>query len=170
MIRLQDLLTEIGIGGVEPYTTRFVWSENGDHREFEFDADGTPIIFAFSPHNSREWDFAILTPTTHPGGWTVAHARSAATGRINYLRLMSTVAEAILDFVGEWQPESIDITGSDGMSTEKDLQKTRIYKSMLQANAHRLATSGYTWLYRNGKLWIVRKNAYDASGVADAMN
>lgn len=170
MIRLQDLLTEIGIGSVEPYVSNFVWRENGEHREAEIDADGVRILFAFTPHNSREWDFAILTPTREPGGWTAAHARSAATGQISYLRLMSTVAEALLDFIADWQPESIDITGSDTSSTEKDLQKTRIYKSMLASNAARLATSGYTWLYRNGKLWIVRKTSYDASGVSDAMN
>jgi hypothetical protein len=170
MIRLQDLITEIGIGGVQPYATQFTWSLNGGHRESEFDADGVPIIFAFTPHTSREWDFAILTPTADSAGWTVAHARSAATGQISYLRLMSTVAEALLDFIADWQPESIDITGSDTSSTEKDLQKTRIYKSMLASNAARLATSGYTWLHRSGKLWIVRKTPYDASGVADAMN
>lgn len=170
MIRLQDLLTEIGIGSVEPYVSNFVWRENGEHREAEIDADGVRILFAFTPHNSREWDFAILTPTAVLPGWTVAHARSTAPGRINYLRLMSTVAEAILDFVAAWQPESIDVTGSDTHSMEKDLQKTRIYKSMLASNAARLATSGYTWLYRNGKLWIVRKTSYDASGVSDAMN
>jgi hypothetical protein len=86
------------------------------------------------------------------------------------MRLMSTVAEAILDFASAWQPESIDITGSDTASTAKDLQKTRIYRSMLAANASRLAQAGYTWLYRNGKLWIVRKTEYDASGVADDAN
>ena len=170
MIRLQDLLTEIGIGSVDPYVSNFVWRENGEHREAEIDADGVRILFAFTPHNSREWDFAILTPTREPGGWTAAHARSAATGQISYLRLMSTVAEALLDFIADWQPESIDITGSDTSSTEKDLQKTRIYKSMLASNAARLATSGYTWLHRSGKLWIVRKTSYDASGVADDAN
>ena len=170
MIRLKHLLAEITLGGVQPYATQFTWSLNGGHREAEIDADGVPIIFAFTPHTSREWDFAILTPTAVLPGWTVAHARSTATGRINYLRLMSTVAEAILDFVAAWQPESIDVTGSDTHSMEKDLQKTRIYKSMLQANSARLANAGYTWLYRSGKLWIVRKTSYDASGVADAMN
>ena len=170
MIRLQDLITEISIGGVQPYATQFAWSLNGGHREAEIDADGERITFAFTPHNFREWDFAILAPTADRAGWTVAHARSAAVGRVSYLRLMSTVAEAILDFVTAWQPESIDVTGSDTTSTEKDLQKTRIYRAMLQANATRLAEAGYTWLYRSGKLWIVRSSEADASGVADTAN
>lgn len=170
MIQLMQLLTEISIGGVEPYATQFTWSLNGGHRESEIEADGERITFAFTPHSGREWDFAILAPTADRGGWTVAHARSAAVGRVSYLRLMSTVAEAILDFVAAWQPESIDVTGSDTTNMDKDLQKTRIYRAMLQANATRLATAGYTWLYRNGKLWIVRKSEADASGVADAAN
>ncbi len=170
MIQLMQLLTEISIGGVQPYATQFAWSLNGGHRESRIDADGTPITFAFTPHTSREWDFAILAPTGDRDGWTVAHSRSAAVGSLSYLRLMSTVSEAILDFVAAWQPESIDITGSDTASTAKDLQKTRIYKMMLQANSTRLAEAGYTWLYRNGKLWIVRKNEYDASGVDDNAN
>jgi hypothetical protein len=167
MIRLQDLITEISIGGVEPYATQFTWSLNASHRECKIDAEGVPITFAFTPHNNTEWDFAMLAPTATPDGWTVAHSRSAAAGQLSYLRLMSTAAEALLDFAAQWQPESIDVTGSDTASTHKDLQKTRIYRMLLQANAARLAIAGYTWLYRNGKLWIVRKTVHDATGIAD---
>jgi hypothetical protein len=170
MIRLQDLITEITLGGVQPYATQFTWRFADPHYEAAFEADGNKILFAFTEQSRAEWSFGILTQTADREGWTVTHARSSAVGQINYLRLMSTVAEAILDFAALKSPESIDITGSDPGSTEKDLQKTRIYRMMLQANSARLAAAGYTWLYRNGKLWIVRKARADASGIDAASN
>ena len=167
MIRLQDLITEISLGGVEPYTTQFIWKENGDWREAEINADGVPITLAMVPEPHNEWGFAIVTPTADGHGVTVAHAKSAARGRVNYLRLMSTVAEAILDFVAQWQPAAVDVTGSDTSSLQKDLQKTRIYRGLLAANAARLAASGYTVLDRSGKLFIVRKSTADSTGIRD---
>jgi hypothetical protein len=167
MIRLKHILTEITLGGVQPYATQFTWRFADPHYEAAFEADGNKILFAFTEQSRADWSFGILTQTADLEGWTVTHSRSSAVGQINYLRLMSTVAEAILDFVALKSPESIDITGSDPGSTEKDLQKTRIYKMMLQANSSRLAAAGYTWLYRSGKLWIVRKAWADASGIED---
>ena len=167
MIRLRDLITEIGLGGVEPYTRQFTWALNGDWREAAIDADGILVTLAMVPTDRREWGFAIMTPTADGHGVTVAHAKSAAAGRVNYLRLMSTVAEALLDFITQWQPDAVDVTGSDTSSTEKDLQKTRIYRGLLSANASRLAAAGYQVLDRTGKLFIVRKSTADATGIAD---
>ena len=167
MIRLQDIITEITLGAATPYATQFTWSLNGGHRECEVNADGIKILFAFTSHGRGEWDFAMLTPTADRGGWTVAHSRSAAPGSVSYLRLMSTAAEALLDFCTQWQPAVIDVTGSDTSSTAKDLQKTRIYRAMLQANASRLAAAGYTWTHQLGKLWITRRTEADATGITD---
>lgn len=167
MIRLQDLITEISLGGVTPYATQFTWAANGDWREATIDADGVSIILAMVPDRFNEWGFAIVTPTADGHGVTVAHSKSAAVGRVNYLRLMSTVAEALLDFVTQWQPESIDVTGSDTASMQKDLQKTRIYRSLLSANAPRLERAGYIVLDRSGKLFIVRKSTADSTGIRD---
>lgn len=167
MIRLRDLITEIGLGGVEPYTRQFTWAANGDWREATIDADGVDIILAMVPDRFNEWGFAIVTPTADGHGVTVAHDKSAARGRVNYLRLMSTVAEAILDFVTQWQPAAIDVTGSDTSSMQKDLQKTRIYRGLLSANAARLSAAGYQVLDRTGKLFIVRKTKADSTGIRD---
>jgi hypothetical protein len=166
MIKLQQLLSEISLGGITPYVTQFTWAENGEWRETEFDADGVRITLTMVPEGGGEWGFAIITPTADGHGVTVAHSRSAAVGQVNYLRLMSTAWEALLDFVTQWQPASVDVTGSDTASTAKDLQKTRIYRNMLHANAAQLAAAGYTVLDRNGKLWIVRRNKADATGIA----
>lgn len=167
MIRLKSLLTEISLGGVTPYATQFPWEEWGDSLQSTFDADGVEIELNMTPQGYDEWGFAMVTPSTDGRGFTVAHSRSAAVGRVNYMRLMSTVAEALLDFVAQWRPEAIDVTGSDTTSTEKDLQKTRIYRSLLAANKTRLETAGYTVLDTNGKLFIVRKSTADSTGIED---
>ncbi len=171
MIRLKTLLTEISLGSIRPYATQFTWTQEGRAQwETRINADGEPIIFVFVMSDARdggEYSFAMMSQDRSREGFTVTHARSAAAGRINYLRLISTAAEAILDFARIYAPMSIDITGSDNTDTNKDLQKTRIYKRLLDANAAALATAGYTVLMRHGKLWLVRKSTADSTGIAD---
>jgi hypothetical protein len=159
MIQLRTLLAEITLGGVTPYATQFTWTHADEgHRETTFQADGIRITLAMVDQGHQQWAFAILTPTADGEGHTVAHARSAAAGQVNYLRLMSTVAEALLDFATQWQPASIDITGSDTSSGAKEQQKTRIYRALLAANMTRIATAGYRVLDRPSGLWLVRSN------------
>ena len=160
MIHLRTLLAEITLGGVTPYATQFTWKRMTDteSRETTFQADGVTITLAMVDQGHQQWAFAILTPTADGQGHTVAHAKSAAPGQVNYLRLMSTVAEALIDFATQWQPASIDITGSDTSSRAKEQQKSRIYRALLAANATRIATAGYRVLDRPSGLWLVRKN------------
>jgi uncharacterized protein YvpB len=106
----------------------------------------------------QQWAFAILTPTQDGEGYTVAHDKSAAAGQVNYLRLMSTVTEALIDFATQWQPASIDITGSDTANVRKDAQKTRIYRALLADNMSRITVAGYRVLDTNSGLWLVRAN------------
>ena len=160
MIQLRTLLAEITLGGVTPYATQFTWSRMTDteSRETTFQADGVRITLAMVDQGHQQWAFAILTPTHDGEGQTVAHDRSAAAGQVNYLRLMSTVAEALIDFATQWQPASIDITGSDTSSGAKEQQKTRIYRALLASNMTRIATAGYRVLDRPSGLWLVRSN------------
>lgn len=171
MIQLRSLLTEISIGGVQPYATQFTWtSEVNGVYECNIDADGHPMVFAMVLTGTRlgsEYGFAMMSRDRSREGFTVAHHRSEARGQINYLRLMRTAAEAILDFVSVHAPVSVDVTGSDTASVAKDLQKTRIYRGLLAANAARLAQAGYTVLDRSGKLYIVRKSTADSTGIVD---
>lgn len=172
MIQLRDILTEISLGASAPYATQFVWVKGDDDHiyECEIAADGERIIFAFvltASHHGAEYAFAMLSQTRGRAGFTVSHALSAASGQINYLRLMRTAGEAVLDFVAVRAPISVDVTGADTTSTEKDAQKTRIYRALLSANATRLATAGYSVLDRGGKLFIVRRSTADSTGVAD---
>jgi hypothetical protein len=92
MIKMHALLTEITLGGVTPYATQFTWKRADEgHRETQFQADGIRITLAMVDQGAQQWAFAILTPTADGQGHTVAHAKSAAPGQVNYLRLMSTV-------------------------------------------------------------------------------
>ena len=159
MIKMHALLTEITLGGVTPYATQFTWKRADEgHRETQFQADGIRITLAMVDQGHQQWAFAILTPTADGQGHTVAHAKSAAPGQVNYLRLMSTVAEALIDFATQWQPASIDITGSDTSSGAKEAQKSRIYRALLAANMGRITTAGYRVLDISSGLWLVRKN------------
>ena len=160
MIQLTQLVTEITLGGVTPYATQFTWKRMTDteSRETVFQADGVTITLAMVDQGHQQWAFAILTPTQDGEGHTVAHDRSAAAGQVNYLRLMSTVAEALIDFATQWQPASIDITGSDTSSGIKERQKSRIYRALLAANMPRITTAGYRVLDRPMGLWLVRSN------------
>jgi hypothetical protein len=160
MIRLRQLITEITLGGITPYVTQFTWSRttDGESRETQFQADGHRITLAMVYQGHQQWAFAILTPTQDGEGYTVAHDKSAAAGQVNYLRLMSTVTEALIDFATQWQPASIDITGSDTANVRKDAQKTRIYRALLADNMSRITVAGYRVLDTNSGLWLVRAN------------
>ena len=163
MIKMHALLTEITLGGVTPYATQFVWTRADEgHRETQFQADGIRITLAMVDQGHQQWAFAILTPTADGQGHTVAHAKSAAPGQVNYLRLMATVSEALIDFATQWQPASIDITGSDTSSGAKEAQKSRIYRALLAANMGRITTAGYRVLDISSGLWLVRANVATA--------
>ncbi len=172
MIRLRDILTEISLGGVQPYVTQFTWTPEGRMWwEAKFTADGHPIVFTFVGIGTNtpggEYAFVMTSQDRSGEGFTVSHSRSTARGGINYLRLLATAAEAIFDFIDTHAPGSIDVTGSDPSSTKKDLQKTHIYRGLLSANAARVATAGYTVLDRSGKLYLVRKSVADSTGIKD---
>jgi hypothetical protein len=88
-----------------------------------------------------------------------------AKGHIDYLRLIRTVGEAIMDFCTQYAPEAVDISGGDADPAMKQ-KKNRIYAAFLQHNASKLAQSGYTSLRRGDSLWIMRKQNADATGIA----
>ena len=180
MIRLKSLLTEITLSGATPYATQFTWKETGsDHSDIEFvetrvRCDGHLIAFNFDKHWSRDdepaWGFSIIATSTDPDteriNWTISHERSDAAGQISYFRLMSTVLEAILDFIRVYDVATIDVTGSDNLPA-KDEQKTRIYRALLAANNSALVAAGFTVLDKGGKLWLVRRSRADSTGIRD---
>jgi hypothetical protein len=178
MIRLKSLLAEITLSNVQPYATQFTWRKDFNYFEAQVSCDGEPILFAFEKMRSAveigdaevEYVFTIAARREDGingnQGWSIRHDASSTRGKIDYLRLMRTAAEAILDFIRIYAPDGIDITGSDP-NAKKDLQKTRIYRNLIHSNSAELAAVGYTILDQMGKLFIVRKSNYDTTGIED---
>lgn len=167
MIRLRDLLAEITLGNTSPYATQFTWHRKSTGFETDVVCDGIEIQFSMDSNwspDGEEYSFAIAMPGDASGGLTVSHGRSHVAGQLSYLRVLQTAGEAILDFCGQYAPSAIDVTGFD-TEAGKDLQKTRIYRNLLHANANKIAGAGYTILDRNGKLYLVARGRYDATGI-----
>lgn len=167
MIHLRDLLAEITLGSIAPYATQFVWSRKSTGYETSAMCDGVEVQFEMDSNwssDGEEYSFAIAMPGGGAGsGYTVTHSKSEVTGQLSYLRVLQTAGEAIFDFCAQHAPSAIDVTGFDTESG-KDLQKTRIYRSLLHANAAKIAAAGYTILDRNGKLYLVAQNRADTTG------
>lgn len=170
MIHLRRLLAEITLGSIAPYATQFVWQDARDWDsgyETRVNCDGVTVVFEMGSQYSRdgeEYSFAIAMPGDTGGGFTISHGRSHVAGQLSYLRVLRTAGEAILDFCAQQAPSAIDVTGYDTESG-KDLQKTRIYRSLLHDNAAKIAAAGYRILDRNGKLYLVAQGHYDATGI-----
>jgi hypothetical protein len=169
VILLRDLLAEITLGHVEPYARQFVWSSKDESNGYEtkVQCDGVTVLFEMESiwsRDGKEYAFAIALPGATGRGFTVSHGQSFVTGQLSYLRVLQTAGEAILDFCSQHAPAAVDVTGFD-VESGKDLQKTRIYRGLLHANAAKLAAAGYGILDRTGKLYIVRKSAADATGI-----
>lgn len=172
MIKLRNILTEITLGSVEPYATQFVWKEDPylgqTYYESAFNADGQQVEMQLSPlrtaDGEREYLFIYMVENRW-GTTSFSHTSSMARGRVNYLRLIRTVGDALLDFCEQYAPDAVDVSGgdSDPVMAQK---KTRIYAAFLRDNAARLSTAGYTTMQRGKSIWIVRKSNADATGVA----
>ena len=166
MIHLRDLLAEITLGSIAPYATQFVWRSKHDGYDTQVQCDSVLVEFEMDSNYSvdgEEYAFAISMPGFGGRGFTVSHATSDVTGQLSYLRVLQTAGEAILDFCSQYAPSAIDVTGFD-TEAGKDLQKTRIYRGLLQANAAKIANAGYNILDQNGKLYLVARGHYDATG------
>ena len=171
MIHLTRLLAEITLGSTSPYATQFVWRSKGERGGYEtrVQCDGVPVQFEMDSNWSRdgeEYSFAIALPGFGGHGFTVSHGKSDVAGQLSYLRVLQTAGEAILDFCAQYAPDAVDVTGFD-TEAGKDLQKTRIYRSLLHANSAKIASAGYRILDRAGKLYLVTGHRYDATGVED---
>ena len=167
MIHLTRLLAEITMGSIAPYATQFTWSPVDAGYETRVQCDDVPVLFEMGTQFSREGEeyaFAIAMPGQYMlNGFTVTHSNSTVAGKLSYLRVLQTAGEAILDFCGQYAPTAVDVTGYDSQEG-KDLQKTRIYRNLLHANAHKIAGAGYRILDQNGKLYLVARGHYDATG------
>jgi len=178
MIRLTDILTEISLASVSPYATQFVWSRPHTEDaiwECDFVADSQPIKMVMQrwktpiPNFEYEYQFAFFTRGQDDRGWSTAAGNTSASGALNVLGLLKTVALAIRDFADQTPDcDVIDVTGADA-AYEKGEQKSRIYQELFRANG---MTSGFAMKEYGGKLYLIRTQingrSADATGVKDA--
>lgn len=163
MILLRDILREIAFGGITPYALQAPWHRTHRRGDWEasIDADGVAVRMYMTLGEHNEWYFAYTMPDVG-GGRTMTHAKSV--GGVNYLRLIRTVGEAILDFCDAHAPEAVCVTGADA-DDRKESQKTRIYAAFLTDNQARILSAGYVSRWQRDELWLVRTSSADTTGI-----
>lgn len=175
---MMSLLTEISLASVTPYATQFVWRKphpEDDIWECDFAADAQPIKMVMQrwrtpiPHFEYEYQFAFFTRGRDDRGWSTAGGNTAASGAINVLALLKTVALAIRDFADQTPDcDVIDVTGADA-NYAKGEQKSRIYQELFRVNGMH---TGFAMKSYGGKLYLIRTGirgrTADATGIKDA--
>jgi len=180
LIRLKTLLTEITLG--TPYQTQFVWQDMqwGLTTEFTTPAGTYEVLAVESSDPDAHAEWSIGFSTVMPSGTKSVSQTSAAlsredpstkeTARITgaeYMRVLSTVAEAIFDFIAQYGPSTIHFEPYDNNET-KTRQKDAIYGALLRSAHVRLLTLGYrTMRTQAGEYVISRSTRADSTGIMD---
>jgi hypothetical protein len=182
---MQQLLMEISLYGVQPYTTDFVWHgsehylyQDKDQYTCEIDCDGHRVLMVMSYNegipgiaiNGNEdgsWDFAFFVRDENGGIWTTLQDRGSTKGAINTLRLFKTIGLALRDFVDSHHSiDIINITGSDSTNA-KSLQKSRVYAGFLESADY--FADFRVVRYGSDRVYLIRKKRElpvpDASGI-----
>lgn len=150
-IRLRDLVTEITLNNIAPYTTDFDWEDTSVGYEFEFQDDAGNWISVFmSSHtvsyddeDSDTFEVSFFVKNSEVPNYSInRHVRSTTS---NYLRIMVTVGAAILDFLKHRQPDFLEFTGADS-DPKKAAQKTRLYTQFTQDNIGKIRALGYRFV------------------------
>ena len=150
-IRLKDLVLEITLNNIEPYTNTFNWDDSNMGYEFQFQDDAGNWISVFMADNGNSdeaddpiYEVSFFVRTQKSGGVYSAtqHTRSTTA---NYLRIMATVGAAIMDFLTRFEPYFVEFTGADS-DPKKAAQKTRLYSQFARDNAGKLRSLGYRFV------------------------
>lgn len=179
MIRLKSLITEISLG--QPYQTQFTWRHESWGEAAVFDTPNTTIeVLAVKGNieytgNNNTWSIGFSTKT--PQGWSVnqtsywgTEAQRNTVDAAEYLRILSTVAEATFDFIAQRAPLTVTFEPYDS-DAKKMRQKTAAYMSLLRSAETRLKTMGYRYaVSQGGEVMITRKSNADATGIVDSRN
>ena len=165
MIKLKNLLTEIGEGTASPFFTKdelelyedefgiqgSFETESGIMVEYEFSDE---LIFSKRPHEGYIFSFSVDGSTQ----------QGMKTSMSEYLRIMATMVAVTQKFIEEYHPAYIKLTGDDKVGATG--QKDRIYIAYLEKNKSFLNTVGYQMKQDSGELLLVKNTTkYDASGI-----
>ena len=165
MIKLKNLLTEIGEGTASPFFTKdelelyedefgiqgSFETESGIMVEYEFSDE---LIFSKRPHEGYIFSFSVDGSTQ----------QGMKTSMSEYLRIMATMVAVTQKFIEEYHPAYIKLTGDDKVGATG--QNDRIYIAYLEKNKSFLNTVGYQMKQDSGELLLVKNTTkYDASGI-----
>ena len=165
MIKLKNLLTEIGEGTASPFFTKdeleLYEDEFGIQGSFDTDSGimveyefSDELIFSKRPHEGYIFSFSVDGSTQ----------QGMKTSMSEYLRIMATMVAVTQKFIEEYHPAYIKLTGDDKVGATG--QKDRIYIAYLEKNKSFLNTVGYQMKQDSGELLLVKNTTkYDASGI-----
>jgi hypothetical protein len=150
MIKLKDLLNEIGEATAQPYFTKDELQDYSDEfgvqGSFETDSD-IEVEYEFADEQDGGYIFSFSVE-----GSTQQGLKSTMSV---YLRIMATVFEALKKFIEEQDPEYIKLTGDDKLGSTG--QKNRIYVAYLEKNKSYLNSAGYKMKQDGNELLLVKK-------------
>lgn len=150
MIKLKNLLTEIGEGTASPFFTKdeleLYEDEFGVQGSFETES-GMMVEYEFSDELDEGYIFSFSVEGSTQQG--------IKTSMSEYLRIMATIFEVLQKFIEEYHPEYIKLTGDDKVGATG--QKNRIYMAYLEKNKSFLNTAGYRVKHGGGELLLVKK-------------
>ena len=159
MIKLKNLLTEIGEGTASPFFTKdeleLYEDEFGIQGSFETES-GIMVEYEFSDELNEGYIFSFSVDGSTQQG--------IKTSMSEYLRIMATMVAVTQKFIEEYHPAYIKLTGDDKVGATG--QKDRIYIAYLEKNKSFLNTVGYQMKQDSGELLLVKNTTkYDASGI-----
>lgn len=159
MIKLKNLLTEIGEGTASPFFTKdeleLYEDEFGIQGSFETES-GIMVEYEFSDELNEGYIFSFSVDGSTQQGMK--------TSMSEYLRIMATMVAVTQKFIEEYHPAYIKLTGDDKVGATG--QKDRIYIAYLEKNKSFLNTVGYQMKQDSSELLLVKNTTkYDASGI-----
>lgn len=147
VIKLRDLVAEITLNNIEPYTNNIQWEADGPGYEFQFPDDAGNQISVYMADNSTDeysvYEVSFFVKSAPDAVFSANKTVSGTTA--NYLRIMSTVGAAIMDFLQREQPAMLEFTGADS-DPKKAAQKTRLYSQFARDNAAKFRALGYRFV------------------------
>jgi hypothetical protein len=147
-IRLKDLVMEITLNNIAPYTTQIAWEDSNMGYEFQFRDDTGNWISVFMAdtagyEDDPAYEVSFFVKNAKATSYTANKQVSSTTA--NYLRIMATVGAAIMDFIERHQPAFVEFTGADS-DPKKAAQKTRLYTQFARDNAGKFTALGYRFV------------------------
>jgi hypothetical protein len=162
MIKLVDILKEISLG--TPYRNKFNWEEGFLTYSTEFPSDSTSVKVLIDGLTSDPGEYELSFSTKNSTGkWNVSkvdpweeNPSPISIPSSEYLKILSTVGEALIDFLTKYSPKALEIAPWDTNPNKKS-QKEIIYKSLFQSNASKINNIEYNIEMIGDRVRLTRK-------------